>query len=270
MPSINPFCIHSHMYNCELAFHNFVINYPELTDNPDEADWHYLPLYWSYWQLNNDYGRQNRDELKEYLNKLIIDPKKTFTVSEADGEPHFEIPMEVLTANTPNPTWKIIPEITSPHQVPKELPEKKYLASFIGSFKTHPIRPAMQKALRIKEGVFINRSEHAGAEQMFVKGVLESYATLCPRGSAMASYRFWESMQLGVCPIMVSLVDMRPFPNEIDWKSCSYWVDDVNKLPNLIDSLDKAQLVQMGKKAQEVWWSLYKDNNWCNLALKLL
>jgi len=269
IPRINPFCPHSQGFNCELDFHRFIKEYPDLTNNPDEATWHYLPMYWSYWQLSNDYGRVGRKEMNEYLKKLIISPEKTFTVSEADNEPRFETKIKVFSANTYNEDWITIPEMTLPHAFPEVLPERKYLTSFVGSFKTHPIRPAMQKALRLKKDVLINRSEHTKEEKLFVKTILESYSTLCPRGSAMASYRFWESMQLGVCPIMVSEVDMRPFKDEINWDQFSYWVDNVNKLPDLLDTLDKEDLIRRGKMAQHAWNVLF-NQGWCKYMFDYL
>lgn len=267
-PKINPFAYHSQNYNCELDFHKFIQN-KELTSDPDEAKWHYLPLYWSYWQLNNNYGRDNREELKKYLDSIVIDYSKTFTISEADHLPDTEFGFKVFSANTPNQGWTTIPELTLPHKLPDVLPEKKHLASFVGSFRTQPIRKVMRDLLSNKEGIHIEQSEHVNSEELFVNTILESYASLCPRGSAMASYRFYESMQLGVCPIMISEVDMRPFKDRIDWNECSYWVQYVNDLPEFISKLDKNDLLEKGKKASELWNRLF-NGYWRELVMEEL
>lgn len=269
-PKINPFSHHSPDYNCELDFHSFMKDYPDRVFDPNEADWHYLPFYWSYWQLNNDYGRAHREELKSYLDSLVIDRQKTFTVSEADHLPNSEFNFKVFSANTPNPDWITIPELTLPHYIPETKPAKKYLASFVGSFKTHPIRRTMNDLIGNNPEVYIERSEHPTAENLFVGKILESYASLCPRGSAMASYRFYESMQLGVCPIMISEVDMRPFRDRIDWDAISYWVQFVGDLPKVIESLNKNDLIVKGHLAQAMWKELFMDYGWCKTALNYL
>jgi hypothetical protein len=98
---------HSNGYNIETGFLNFLHQNPYLlTKNPDEADWHYLPIMWSFWQLSNNYGKDNREVMQNYLNEVILDDKKTFTISEADNEPGFEIgDTKVFSAN------QIIPPI---------------------------------------------------------------------------------------------------------------------------------------------------------------
>jgi hypothetical protein len=267
LPKISPFCAHSFGYNCELDFHNYIQHYPELTKNPDEADWHYLPLYWSYWQLSHNYGKDGREEMSEYLKKIVIDPKKTFTVSEADWEPNFGVEMKVFSGNTKDNGWTPIPILTLPHKIPDVLPDKKYHASFVGNTGAWPVRVRMVELLKDDPVVNIVRSKKG--EDLFVNSILESYTTLCPRGSALGSYRFYESMQLGVAPVMISDYDFRPFGDKIDWGACSYFVDDVEKLPQLFHSISKEEAVEKGKIAQQVWNGLY-NQGWCEYVMQYL
>lgn len=267
-PRIDPFCKHSPGYNVETQFHKFLKSSDYLTDNPDEADWHYLPLYWSYWTLANDYGRKNREELDKYLQGIVIDYRKTFTVSEADGEPNFSMPIRVFSANLEKLGWTPIPIITLPHAFPEKLPEKKYLASFYGSLKTHPIRMEMKEKLKHISGVNIVHSTKVQDEEGFVKSILESYSTLCPRGSAMGSYRFYESMQLGVVPIMIADYDFRPFPEHIDWDKCSFYFKTVDEAKDFLEGVGSGWLENMSKAAQLMWNVIF--NNWEETVLKYL
>lgn len=266
LPKINPFCPHSFGFNVELDFHRFMEGYPDTTTNPNEADWHYLPLYWSYWQLSHNYGKSGREEMAEYLKDIILEPAKTFTISEADNEPNFGINIKVFSGNQQDNGWIAIPIITKPHGM-SILPEKKYLSSFMGNTKAWHTRTEMAEILKDRPDVNIVWGKRD--EQSFVNSILQSYTTLCPRGSALGSYRFYESMQLGVAPIMISDYDFRPFKGKIDWDSCSYFVDSAYKLPELLDSIDKGEVLQKGIVARKVWNNLY-NQGWCRYVLEYL
>lgn len=255
---IRAFPQHSIGFNVETSFLGYLKqNDHLLTKNPDEADWHYLPVMWSYWQLSNNYGRDNRDKMQEMLDKIIIDKSKTFTVTEADNEPDFNNGKMVVFSANSGGNWIPLGIITLPHQLPTVRPEKKYLSNFVGNIKPWPTRMKMVELLSSREDVKIIQSKKG--EELFVNTILESYSTLCPRGSALGSYRFYESMQLGVVPIMISDYDFRPFPDRINWNTCSYFLDDVNKLPELLDSLDKHELEMMGHNAEAVWKRLFNE-----------
>lgn len=259
-PKINPFCAHSDGYNMETGFYDFLIKHPDLiTFDKSKADYHYLPIYWSYWQLANDYGRSGREEMGKYLKEIVTDPEKTFTVTEADWEPNFGIDIKVFSANTTDNGWTAIPLMTLPHNTPEVLPNKKYISNFVGNIGKWPLRVEMKRKIDM-EGVKIIQSKKG--EDLFVDTVLSSYTTLCPRGSALGSYRFYESMQLGVAPIMISDYDFRPFKEDIPWDNFSYFVDSVDKLEKLLWSInltDREILEERGKLAQEWWNKLLLD-----------
>jgi hypothetical protein len=75
-------------------------------------------------------------------------------------------------------------------------------------------------------------------------------------------------MQLGVPPIMISDYDMRPFPDKINWHSCSFFINSVKGLPKLLDYLDEHELEIMGGNAQYVWKLLF--DNWPEYVLDIL
>ena len=273
-PRINPFVSHSQGFNVETEFLKFLFESNLITQNLHEADFHYLPIFWSHWQLANNYGKDNRDEMQSLLNSTILDDKKTFTVSEADNEPGFEIgETKVFSGNQTvgynGHIWTAIPIVTLPHRVPTVLPAKKYLSNFVGTLGPWPIRQDMYNRLKDREDTkFIINGK---GEEQFVNAILESWTTLCPRGSALGSYRFYESMQLGVTPIMIADEDFRPFKNKINWTACSYYAADMDKTIPYLNSnefKDKKGLAITGSNAKDVWDLLYA--NWPKWILELL
>jgi hypothetical protein len=92
------------------------------------------------------------------------------------------------------------------NSVPKDI-----LFSFVGSYKSHEIRGRMRERV-VGENV-VYRDEFHGAnlfadmsrEECEYKEKLErSRFSLCPRGSAPSSIRFWESLGAGSIPVLVS------------------------------------------------------------------
>lgn len=268
-PKIRPWPEHSAGFTMEIDFLNFLRISGLTTIVLKEADWHYLPINWTFWLLSNDYGRANREEMQAYINKAVIDDSKTFTITEAGLTPaNFEVgEMRVFSANQSTKGEIPIPLLSLPHKFPRPLPEKKYLANFVGSIKHWPMRREMNELLKDRKD--INIVERKKGEEFFVDAILSSYATLCPRGSADSSYRFYESMQLGVVPIMINEVDFRPFPGKIDWDSCTYFVDSPSKIPLLLSMASRKELLHKGFLSQMIWRYL-TDYGWCRMVLDYL
>lgn len=267
-PKIRPWPAHSVGFTMEIDFLNFLKQSDLLAKSP-QADWHYLPINWTYWLLNNNYGRNNREEMQAYINKVVLDDTKTFTITEAGLTPaSFEVgKMKIFSANQSTRGELPIPLLSRPHSVPEHSPDVRHLSNFVGSIKPWPMRREMLEALKDRDDVFM--AERKTGEEFFVNTILSSYSTLCPRGSADSSYRFYESMQLSTVPIMINEVDFRPFPQYIDWDDCSYFVDSPSKLPALLDSFDKDELGDKGNIAGMVWHEL-ANHGWCRMLLKYL
>jgi len=88
---------------------------------------------------------------------------------------------------------------------------KDILFSFVGSYKSHDIRVQMRD--RVFGDNVVYRNEFHGAnlfadmskEEVEYKDKLErSRFSLCPRGSAPSSIRFWESLSAGAIPVLIS------------------------------------------------------------------
>lgn len=267
-PKIRPWPPHSVGFTMEIDFLNFLNQSNLLTDDPDDADWHYLPINWTFWLLNHNYGRLGREEMQDYINKVVIDSSRTFTVSEAGGTPaNFDVgEMKIFSANQMTSGETPIPLLSLPHKLPYPFPEKKWLASFVGSMKW-PTRVEMREVLKNRKDILI--VERRKGEEFFVDTIMSSYVSLCPRGSADSSYRFYESMQLGVCPIMINEVDFRPFPGKIPWDDCSFFVDSPAKVPQILSQASRRELLLKGSKAK-IYWELLSNYGWCRLLLDYL
>ncbi len=121
---------------------------------------------------------------------------------------------------------------------------KDILYSFIGNRRTHKIRDLIFTIKHPSNTVVIDRGEpvlhlqDAGLRIALIeeyKDVLSrSRFSLCPRGVYANSIRFYESLQAGAIPILIS--DAARLPDGFDWDRCIIHVkeSEIHLIPNII------------------------------------
>lgn len=256
-------------YGVEQDFLQFLKHSPLLTDKPEAADWHYLPIFWTRWHLNHDYGKKGLNELQQAVDATVIDPKKTFTICQYDDGPLAKLgPAKMFLASRKGAKGIDIPLLRNDLRRPILRPLKRYKASFVGRLSTHPVRQKMATALKDRDDVCIYDGDKG--QKFFVDTALKSYAALCPRGYGGSSFRLFEAMQLGVVPILIGDQDTRPFKQYIDWDQISLHVADPQKLSQLLDSVSNKSLKKMGLAAKQTYQRSLRFGRWCTYVIKEL
>jgi len=148
-----------------------------------------------------------------------------------------------------------------------------YLFSFRGTLHSHPVRTKMFESLKgVENSLMIDNTKafHTHTDQekrQYVEDLINSQFVLCPRGTSPNSYRLFEAMSLGRCPVIISDEWVEtPGP---DWASCSIrvpenQVSDIEKL--LKDRALQAQ--SLGQNALNEWLRYFEESakNKCYLA----
>ncbi len=251
----------------EEVFFEYIQKCPDLiTNNPNDADWHYLPIFWTHWMVSNKFGTINIHKLQQEVRRVIIDDKKTFTIYEYAEQPKVDIGKTIaFLGSRTSINGFDMPLLCSRHAFLEK--PKKYLASFAGSLTTHPIRNKIKEKLQSMQDVLFTSG---GGTEYFVNMMLESYISLCPRGYGGASYRFYEAMDLGTVPFLIGDIDHRPFKNDINWNEISFYTSDLDEIIPIISKQNKEDLISMGKKAREVYNNQLANGNWCKYAIATL
>jgi hypothetical protein len=141
---------------------------------------------------------------------------------------------------------------------------EKYLASFVGSRLTHPVREKLfelqQPNICLKDtsayGAHTTYHGEPGERARFWEEYANSIAgarfSLCPRGRGAGSIRLFESMKMGRACVIISDAWQ---PNEhIDWSEFSIRVaeQDVTRVPEILER-ESHRAAQMGVRARQVW-----------------
>lgn len=271
-PKSQPFKYPKHNadYGVEQDFHQFLMSHPQLTvEHPQDADWHYLPVYWTRWHLLHDYGKSGKAELQKAVDQIIVDGARTFTICQYDDGPLIDVKGVVqFLASRKAEEGIDIPLLAASHKRPFFVPRKTYQASFIGRLSTHVIRKDMACVLTDHPDIFI--FDGVRSARFFVRKTLASWIALAPRGYGGSSFRFFEAMQLGVVPLLVGDLDTRPFKKFIDWEACSLYVSNPADIPQTLEKHSREQLETMGRSALDVYGSTLAFGHWCNLVLREL
>lgn len=275
-----PYPVHNKDYGVEQDFLIWLQKNKELTTNtPSDADWHYLPVFWTRWHILHKFGEDEEglQLLRSEVEKVIIDDAKTFTITQFDGGTLLKIgkTVEFTAARTTN-VGIDIPILCSLHKKPIFPIKKKYKGSFNGSLWTHPLREELSNRFKTSVDVLVGNPLPTPFYIRLVQGfqyninTMASYIALAPRGTSCNSFRFYEAMQFGVAPLLLGDVDARPFRQFIDWDSISYYVSTLDELDNLLSNLNVKEASEKGKKAAATFKNELYYQQWCKYVIKEL
>lgn len=265
---------HNEQWNISRDFLAWLEAQPRLlVARESRADWSYLPIFWNAFYINHGWGEELQEELQAQIYLQVSRNRPTFTICEYDiaqMQPHLDLcNMVVFTASRREEGTGIdIPLLCTPHALPETLPEKRYLASFVGNLDTWGIRSGMVDELGERDDCYLEH-EQRGTD-FFVNLMLESYVALAPRGHGGQSFRFYEAMQLGTVPCYVSDLDCRPFKKWIDWDACSLWLPSPAGLRDLLTDIPRERLLAMGAEAARVYDEHLRYGRWCGYVIKEL
>lgn len=206
----------------------------------------YLPVFWTSYYDNHDYGRRQLRQLQEFLDATLAGDATYFTVVQhADGIMNYLRP-EQLIAFAAGGTGDIpIPLLCDPHP-PSDAPRDVF-ASFIGS-PTHPCRRRLfELARRDPRFVVRGADDIARTQADFADLMRRSVFALCPRGHGRTSFRLYEALQMGAVPVYLFDDLWLPYMDELNWRRLAVLVhvDEIGFLPEILDAIAPDRLAAM-------------------------
>lgn len=191
-----------------------------LRDNPLATNVYYLAAPWSV-LLNT--------RRRFFDTKLNLNIENGFTIcqhiSYAQIMPYLKS-HGITTLFTPHAlTHTDMTVLPFPHHPVNgvEPSNKDLLCSFVGCLVTHRVRSMMWNARpRSRDVKLIARrawhyelSDRARNQNEYRNILARSRYSLCPRGTGASTIRFWESLQAGAIPVLLS--DAMKLPDRWDW-----------------------------------------------------
>jgi hypothetical protein len=143
--------------------------------------------------------------------------------------------------------------------------EPDYLFSFRGNLESWPLRRKLFKLFQNTaqaKMVSIDTAFHAHSDDQkreYVKDIVHSKFVLCPRGRSPSSYRLFEVMELGRCPVIIS--DDWVEIDGVRWEECAIIVPEnrINDIPEILRrNADRAS--ELGRRARASWEANFSES----------
>lgn len=142
--------------------------------------------------------------------------------------------------------------------------EPDYLYWFRGSPLSHPVRARIFEALEesplglLVENTSTFHSHSEGDKKSYLDELYNCHFALCPRGWSPNSYRLYEAMQMGRCPVIISdewVESIGP-----DWSSCSIRIpeSEIAKIDEIL-SARKIDAARLGRNARQEWEAHFSE-----------
>ena len=240
--------------------------YPHKVEEPEQADFVYLPVFWTRYHLLNNFGRGGLVELAEALEPALSIPVPKFTVCQYDDGPLVDLGTAIIyLASRTSANGRDVPLLSSSIPRPWRSPRQVLKASFLGRVDTHPMRKELQTKLSKRQDVLFE--EATISPRRYSKAMLSAEIALSPRGYGGSSFRFYEAMQLGVVPWLISDHDTRPFKALVDWDSFSFYSPNVDDFLERLDLVETPDLEKKKRNLREAS-SVMRLGKWSTLLIE--
>lgn len=231
-----------------------------------EGDWLYIPVFWT--NLQNHPGWLSARGRYQILLDRCLAPfvsrgGRFFTVVQHDDGVGLQLPVGTVVFGccTGDRALPLVYEDTT-HRLLREARlgwgEKTWLASFVGTVGTHPVRGEMVRRLEGRSDIWLSNrgtwsSTVASSDaERFVDVTRRSRFCLCPRGYGRASFRFFEAMLLDVVPVYVwDDVEWLPYREEVHYGAFSVSCH-VSELGGLAERLSAIGEEEYGAMVEEM------------------
>ena len=232
----------------------------ELVDNPEEADIIIFAEHrpdadpYFFGVLKNDIYKKYKSKCYLYHdhdNTVALIPHITPSLTQKYSNPVFNQPFSHIVQLSPN---NVIREYIA-------VEKKKFLFSFMGTSRTHPVRKeifaiACDRCYLLdtlnKNSWELSNEAKSEYQKSYAKACFQSKFILCPRGIGPNSYRLYESMEMGIAPVIIS-DDWVPTAGP-KWEEFSIRVaeSDMKKTPEILEKIE-ADSERMGELARHAW-----------------
>jgi hypothetical protein len=244
----------------EEYFYDYIISNKESID----TDYIYIPAFWTNLQIHPNFEsmKTNYNILLKRAYSLMPPDTKYFTVVQHDLGVLLELPKntKVFGACFGDIPLPLIYEDTTHklESITKTPTEKSHLASFVGTYTTHPLRVKIVRYIgKDKDFKFVAKHDWSdkvseNLADKFIETTLQSKFCLAPRGYGRSSFRFFEAIQLNTIPVYFwDDIEWLPYKDIIDYSKFAVSIH-TNNIPNTAEILKSITDEQYNSMLEEL------------------
>lgn len=259
--------------------------YEYMLSHTVESDYTYIPIFWTNLQNHPAFTkmRNNYNILLQSIIKQQPSDTKYITIVQHDDGPLLDLPKNTViygacTGTIPLPliyedvTERLL-KVTNTVQIQK----KDILASFVGTYTTHPIREEMLRILSKTPEIVCHVkkewSSHVSEDMAstFIELTTRSKFCLAPRGYGRSSFRFFEAIQLNTIPVYIwDDIEWLPYKELLDYSTFSISIHrkDISQLYTILSSISDEKYESMIEALKKIRYFFTLDSMCCYILSK--
>lgn len=231
-----------------------------------ESDRVYIPAFWTNIQIHPNFAssKDNFNILLKRAYSLLSPDTKYFTIVQSDLGVELVLPPNTLVfgacyGDVPLPL--IYEDNTHKLLNAPRFQIKKNLASFVGTYTTHPLRTELFRLFGRKNTMkFVARADWTNSipqnlSDQFIQTTTQSKFCLAPRGFGRSSFRFFEAMLLDCVPVYFwDDVEWLPYKNILDYSkfAVSIHKNDLHRTYDILRSISPIDYQNMLEEIKRV------------------
>ena len=253
-PSVfKPLTNHTYPPNNNQIFEHYFME--RAMNDSIELDRIYLPIQWTCFYIERNYGKNDMSDLQAFLNSLPRD-KKYFTVIQYDDGILQNIDgLDIKIYASGGVGTYPIPLLCQPYQRVER--QRDIFASFVGTFTPqYIVRNKMREVLGNLSGYTISDYKDFN---YFKETMERSIFALCPRGYGKTSFRICEALNLGAIPVYIYDDKWIPYEHESVFNAYGVLchIDEINKLDEVLKRHSEGFINLKQEVGQLIYGSMY-------------
>jgi hypothetical protein len=235
----------------------------------------YLPVFWTNYIVNHNYGRDASamQRLQDFVGTI---DQPWVTISQNDDGiiiDRSKLKVKTVSLNAGGEGDIPLPMCRTPIEYPMR-DKPKWFASFVGSVTNEAGKTNIrQEMIR----VLGNKSEfhfypgYTGV--LYYRDTMASSKfALCPRGYGKTSFRLYEALQVGTVPVYISDVHWLPFQRYVDWDKIAIIMtpDRIPSIHERLASISESVWKEMSDAGMRAWRDYFSFEGFRNTTIKMI
>lgn len=245
-------------YNHKI-FEEFFYEY--YTSNNIKTNKEYLPIFWTSFYVNRNFGNGDLSDLQNYLNQLDRS-KKYFTLVQYDDgilNDIKDLNLYVFSLAQDKIYDFILPTTCLPRPNINKDRKRDIFCSCFGRYKGVYDHPTQQRLIDVlpKNKYLIGRNIDSSS---YYDNLERSIFFICANGRSPTTFKICECLQTGTIPVFVYDKKWIPFEKEIDFEKACVMIHESNidQIDHILTNISEDRIQEMKNYGDYIYKNYYE------------
>jgi hypothetical protein len=238
--------------------------YEFYTLNNIQTKLEYLPIFWTAFYVNRNFGNGDISDLQNYINHLDRS-KKYFTLVQYDDgilNNISNLDLYVFSLAQNKIYDFILPTTCLPRPNINKNRDRDIFCSFFGRYKGTYDHPTQQRIMDIlpKNKYVVGRNIDSSS---YYDHLERSKFFLCANGRSPTTFKICECLQSGTIPVFIYDEKWIPFEKEIEFEKACILIHESNidQIDNILSKISDDKIQEMRSHGDYIYQNYYEYNS---------